>query len=69
MMYLLDMLEPGCSSSQSVREDTERDFKMADEAQESISSSSSTDEEEEEEEVRSLQFKGQSEVKMETFRY
>ncbi len=53
-MYLLDMLEPGCSSSQSVREDTERDFKTADEAQESISSSSSTDEEEEEE-VRSLQ--------------
>ncbi len=44
------MLEPGCSSSQSVREDTERDFKTADEAQESISSSSSTDEEEEEEE-------------------
>ncbi len=65
-MYLLDMLEPGCSSSQSVREDTERDFKTADEAQESISSSSSTDEEEEDEEVRSLQFKGQSEVKMET---
>ncbi len=60
-MYLLDMLEPGCSSSQSVREDTERDFKTADEAQESISSST-----DEEEEVRSLQFKGQIEVNLET---
>ncbi|KAG7327576.1 hypothetical protein KOW79_009182 [Hemibagrus wyckioides] len=54
------MPEPGCSSSQSVREDIERDFKTADEAQESISRNSSTDEEEDEE--RSLQFKGQSDT-------
>ncbi len=53
------LLKPVCQTET-------RDFKTADEAQESISSSSSTDEEEEEEEVRSLQFKGQSEVKTET---
>ncbi|KAF5905885.1 Nuclear receptor corepressor 2, partial [Clarias magur] len=40
--------EPGCSSSQSVREVTERDFKTAEKAQERISSSSSSDDEEEE---------------------
>lgn len=58
------MLGPGCSSSQSVREVTERDFKTAEEAQERICSSSSSDEEEEE--VRSLEFKGQNEDKMDT---
>lgn len=61
-LYFLDILEPGCYSSQSVREDTESDLKTADEAQDSISSST----DEEEEAVRSLQYKEQSNVKMDT---
>lgn len=66
MNYLLIMSEPGCSSSQSFREDTERDLKTAVEAHEIINSSSSTEEEKEEEETN-LQFKGQREDKIETF--